>query len=70
MMPFPIDGLPTGFDQYLDEAAALGNIEGHLDPEDIARLDLAKEAYAELAARPAVAGDLKRVQDVVARVGY
>ena len=70
MMPFPIDGLPTGFDQYLDEAAVLGNIDGHLDAEDIAKLDLAREAYAELASRPELEGDLRRVEEVVARVGY
>lgn len=70
MMPFPIDGLPTGFDQYLDEAAVLGNIDGHLDAEDIAKLDLAREAYAELASRPELEGDLRRIEEVVARVGY
>jgi ABC-type nitrate/sulfonate/bicarbonate transport system substrate-binding protein len=70
MMPFPIDGLPTGFDQYLAEAQVLGNIDGPMDPADISKLDFAKEAFMELSGRPELAADLDTMREVVARIGY
>jgi ABC-type nitrate/sulfonate/bicarbonate transport system substrate-binding protein len=70
MMPFPIDGLPTGFDQYLAEATVLGNIAGGMDPADMSKLDFAKEAFAELSVRPELQADLAGVREVAARIGY
>lgn len=70
MMPFPIDGLPTGFDQYLKEAEVLGNIEAPMDPAEMSKLDFAREAFAELSSRPDVQGDLEAIREVVARIGY
>lgn len=70
MMPFPIDGLPTGLEQYLEEAAVLGNVDGHVDVTSIARLDLAREAFAELAGREELRSDLERARQLVSRLGY
>lgn len=70
MMPFPIDGLPTGFDQYLAEAAVLGNIDGPIDASDISNLAFARDAFAELNTRPDVQGNLETIREVVSRVGY
>ena len=70
MMPFPIDGLPTGLDQYLVEAEVLGNIDGPIDTSEMSRLDFAREAFAELSTRPDVQENLETMRDVVARIGY
>jgi hypothetical protein len=69
-MPFPVDGLPTGLDQYLEEARVMGSVGGAVDLSDIARLDLAEAAYAELNARPDVLDDRARVDQVISRIGY
>jgi hypothetical protein len=71
-LPFPIDGLPSGFDEYARQAVAVGE----LDEEDARALeaslclDLTREAFAELAARPDLQSDLQRVREVVGRVGF
>jgi ABC-type nitrate/sulfonate/bicarbonate transport system substrate-binding protein len=70
MMPFPIDGLPTGFDQYLKEAEILGHIEGPMDPAEMSRLEFAEQAFGELSSRDDVRADLEAVRAVAARVGY
>jgi len=70
MMPFPIDGLPTGFDQYLAEAEVLGNIAGPMDPADMSRLEFAQDAFTELSGRPELEADLAAVREVAARIGY
>lgn len=70
MMPFPIDGLPTGLEQYLREAVAIGAIDEYIEPEKVARLDLAEEAFAELSARPDLADDLQRARQVHLKYGF
>jgi hypothetical protein len=71
-MPFPIDGMPSGFAGYLQEWVDLGE----LDQEDVRcldqslRLEYAEEAFAELSARPELQADLARVRGVVQRVGF
>jgi ABC-type nitrate/sulfonate/bicarbonate transport system substrate-binding protein len=69
-MPFPIDGLPTGLEQYLAEAVSLGVLPSTVDPTDIARTDLAVAAFSELRDRGDILGDFERVTKVVGRVGY
>jgi len=71
-MPFPIDGMPSGFAGYLQEWVDLGE----LDQEDVRcldqslRLEHAEEAFAELSARPELQADLARVRGVVQRIGF
>jgi len=72
LMPFPIDGVPRGFEGYLQEWVELGE----LDKEDVAMLkesvrdDIVREAYSELEKRPELKPTLERAREVVARVGY
>jgi ABC-type nitrate/sulfonate/bicarbonate transport system substrate-binding protein len=70
MMPFPIDGLPTGLEQYLKEAVVIGAIDDYVEPNKISQLDLATGAYGELQARSELKGDLERAKQVVAKYGY
>ena len=69
-MPFPIDGNAAGFEQNLRESVALGTIPEYIEPSEITRLDLAAEAFADLASREELQGDLARVRLVVDRFGY
>jgi ABC-type nitrate/sulfonate/bicarbonate transport system substrate-binding protein len=70
--PFPIDGLATGFDAYMQEWLELGQ----LDTEDTSllqeslRLDFAREGFAELQSRPDLKDDLARAREVAGRIGY
>lgn len=72
LMPFPIDGLPSGFEGYLQEWVDLGE----LDQEDVKtlerslHLDFCKEAFQELSARPELQPELERVRAVVNRLGF
>jgi hypothetical protein len=71
-LPFPIDGVASGFDTYLDEWISLGELEP-ADAEQLEaalRLDVARTASAELAARPELGDELARVRQVVGRVGF
>lgn len=70
MMPFPIDGLPTGLEGYLKEAVAIGAIDDYVEPSKISQLDMAKDAYAELSGRAELKGDLDRAKKVAAKYGY
>jgi NMT1/THI5 like len=69
-MPFPIDGNATGFEKYLMEAVTIGTLPEYVAPHEITRLDLARDAFGELSVRPDLRGDLERVQQVTARLGY
>ena len=52
-MPFPIDGLATGFEDLLREEKAIGDLNYDVPPiKDVAAQELVKEAFAELRARP------------------
>ncbi len=70
MMPFPIDGLPTGLEQYLKEAVAIGAIDSYVEPAKISQLEMAKDAFAELSARSELNGDLERATQVAVKYGY
>jgi ABC-type nitrate/sulfonate/bicarbonate transport system substrate-binding protein len=69
-MPFPYDGVPTGLQQYLDEAHGLGVLEAPMDEQGIVRLELVREAFDELEARDNLRSELARAKAVVARLGY
>lgn len=69
-MPFPIDGNATGFDQYLKEAVALGTLPEHVEPSEMLRLNLARDAFEELSAQPERQPELERARQVAARFGY
>jgi ABC-type nitrate/sulfonate/bicarbonate transport system substrate-binding protein len=70
MMPFPIDGLPTGLDRYLDEAVTIGVLEKSIPAESLLALEPARAAFAELNAREDVRPDLERAREVSGRLGY
>jgi hypothetical protein len=70
MMPFPYDGLPTGIEQYLHEAASLGVLEEAPPVEELCRLDLARAAFAELSQRDELQADLEAARELKARLGY
>ncbi len=71
-MPFPVDGMPSGFEGYLQEWVDLGE----LDQEDVRcldeslRLDFCEAAFAELSARPELQPEIERARAVVERVGF
>jgi hypothetical protein len=72
LMPFPPDGVPTGFDGYLQEWVELGE----LDQDDVAmlkeslRTDIVREAFSELESRAELKPLLQRAREVTARIGY
>jgi ABC-type nitrate/sulfonate/bicarbonate transport system substrate-binding protein len=69
-MPFPIDGMPTGFEQYFDEQVKIGELKEVGDFKKILMLEPAREAYHELLARPELKEDARRAQEVAARCGF
>lgn len=70
-MPFPLDGLPTGFEDLLREEAAAGDLNYDVpDIKDVCALDLVKEAYAELMQDPARRAEHARVLKIAERLGY
>lgn len=69
-MPFPYNGLPTGLEQYFEEAVSLGVLDKQPDVERTCRLELARAAFAELAEREELRPDLERARAVAARLGY
>jgi len=70
-MPFPIDGLPTGFEDLLREEKATGDLNYEVPAiKDVCALDLVKEAFAELRQREDLKEELGRVTEVARRWGY
>ena len=70
-MPFPLDGLPTGFEDLLAEEEATGQLDYDVpDIKDVCALDLVKEAYAELMQRPELMPQFERVKKVAERLTY
>ena len=70
-MPFPIDGLATGFEDLLREEKAIGDLNYDVPPiKDVAAQDLVKEAFAELRARPELQDEFVRVSVAARRWGY
>lgn len=70
MMPFPFDGIPTGLEQYLDEQVYTGRLGSKVKADDLVRLDVAREAFAELSSREDLRSDLARAKQVAAKYGY
>jgi hypothetical protein len=71
-MPFPIDGLPSGFEGYLQEWVDLGELDqddAHC-LKDSLRLDITREAFEELSGRNELKPELERAREVVDRIGF
>ena len=70
-MPFPIDGLATGFEDLLREEEASGELNYDVpDIKDVVAQDLVKEAFKELREAKVLNDVFERVSAVVERVGY
>ena len=69
-MPFPIDGLATGFEDMLREEKLIGGLEYDVPIKDVCAQDLAEEAYKELRSRKELDDEYQRMQAVVKRWGY
>ena len=70
-MPFPIDGLATGFEDMLAEEKRLGELNYEVPAiQDVCAQDLAKEAYQELRARKELEAEHSRLSAVAVRWGY
>lgn len=71
-LPFPYDGLPTGMADYVQEWVELGELETQeaANLEKVVSLDLARQAFKELAARPELQPELERAKEVAAHLGY
>jgi len=70
-MPFPLDGLPTGFEDLLREEETTGQLDYDVPAiKDVVALDLVKEAYAELMAKDETRAEYERVKDVARRLEY
>jgi ABC-type nitrate/sulfonate/bicarbonate transport system substrate-binding protein len=70
-MPFPMDGLPTGFEDMLREEEAAGDLDYDV-PEisAVCALDLVKDAFAELMADKVTRAEYERVLPVAEQHGY
>jgi len=70
-MPFPIDGLATGFEDLLREEEAIGDLNYDVPPiNSVCAQDLVKEAFNELRARADLQDEFARVTKVAQRWGY
>ena len=70
-MPFPLDGLATGFEDMLREEKLIGGLEYEVPAiADVCAQDLVTEAYKELRGRRELADEYQRVQAVAERCGY
>ena len=70
-MPFPIDGLATGFEDMLREEKLIGGLEYDVPAiKDVCAQDLAEEGYKELRSRKELDDEYQRMQAVVKRWGY
>jgi hypothetical protein len=72
-MPFPIDGLATGFHWALQDALDNGELD-ELPTEDevdqVCRFELVKSAYADLLSRPEAQEDLTQARAAFDRLGF
>ena len=70
-MPFPIDGLATGFEDLLREEKATGDLNYDVPAiKDVSAQDLVTAAFNELRARPELQDEYSRVSKVAQRWGY
>ena len=69
--PFPIDGLPTGFEALLEEEKEAGELNYEVPAiRDVCALDLAREAFRELMEREELKPEYEAANAVVKRLGY
>ena len=70
-MPFPIDGLATGFEDMLKEEEKLGELNYKVPAiNEVSAQDLVTEAYQELIQRKELQAEYQRVSAVAERWGY
>jgi hypothetical protein len=70
-MPFPIDGLATGFEDMLSEEEKLGELNYNVPAiKDVCAQDLVKEAFKELTERKELAPEYQRVSAIAQKWGY
>ena len=70
-MPFPIDGLASGFEQMLEDEKKIGGLDYDVPPiNEVCAQDLAKEAFKELRIRKELEPEYQRVSAVAERWGY
>jgi ABC-type nitrate/sulfonate/bicarbonate transport system substrate-binding protein len=70
-MPFPIDGVATGFEDMLSEERKLGELNYEVPAiADVCAQDLVREAFKELREREDLAPEYQRLTKVAERWGY
>lgn len=70
-MPFPLDGMATGFEDMLMEEGRLGELNYDVPPvADVCAQDLVGEAFQELVDREALQLEYQRVKAVAEKWGY
>ena len=70
-MPFPLDGMATGFEDMLREEDSVGDLNYDVpDIKDVVAQDLVKEAYAELMQRKELMPVYNRVKKIADRLEY
>ena len=70
-MPFPIDGLATGFEDMLSEEEKLGELNYDVPAiKDVCAQDLAVEAFKELRERKELEPEYQRVHAIAKKWGY
>jgi len=70
-MPFPIDGLATGFEDMLVEEDKLGNLDYDVPPvKDVVAQDLCEEAFREVMEREELQPEYQRVHAITEKWGY
>jgi ABC-type nitrate/sulfonate/bicarbonate transport system substrate-binding protein len=70
-MPFPVDGLATGFEDMLSEEKKLGELNYEVPAiKDVCAQDLAIEAYNELQGRKELEAEHQRVSAIAEKWGY
>jgi hypothetical protein len=70
-MPFPIDGLASGFEDMLAEEEKLGELNYDVPPiKDVCAQDLVVQAYKELMAQEELKEEYQRVAAVSQKWGY
>ena len=71
VQPFPIDGLATGFEAFLEEEKEAGELNYEVPPiREVCALDLVREAFQELMQREELKPEYERANAVVKRLGY
>ncbi|HEY1232444.1 MAG TPA: hypothetical protein VGH22_03605, partial [Candidatus Binatia bacterium] len=71
VMPFPIDGKATGFEQMLADEEKIGGLDYDVPSvRDVCAQDLVEEAFKELRERKELEPEYQRVKAIEQRWGY